>query len=378
MTSQCRNFTRTVAPRLAALLLMLAVLSGSGSASTGDGAPPAVQVTRWHYQLQNADLALLAASDADLVVIDYATAVADGVHEPLSRDEVASLKTGPDGRRRTVLAYMSIGEAEDYRFYWQPGYASALPAWHESPSRQWPDNHHVRYWMEDWKSIIVRQPGSYLSRIQEAGFDGVYLDRVDAYERLVKRQPAAKAEMMWFIAEISAAAKARDPSFLVFVQNGEELLEDAAYRGAIDGIAKEDLVFGARGDGRPNAPDLVGWSIEHLRALRDEGKPVLVVEYLDDPVKQAQALAAIAGERFVPLFARRALDHPPAAPPGPGGIATTLPGGTTQPRSGGKVEGVRDRRAKGCVERRLTTTRCDAVVRTANASPTAGGKSPRR
>lgn len=40
----------------------------------------------------------------------------------------------------------------------------------------------VRYWEEDWQSVIYGSDGSYLRKILNAGFDGVYLDIIDAFE----------------------------------------------------------------------------------------------------------------------------------------------------------------------------------------------------
>jgi cysteinyl-tRNA synthetase len=36
-----------------------------------------------------------------------------------------------------ALAYMSIGEAEEYRFYWQPEWAYAPPAWLGPENPDW-------------------------------------------------------------------------------------------------------------------------------------------------------------------------------------------------------------------------------------------------
>jgi len=40
----------------------------------------------------------------------------------------------------------------------------------------------VKYWDKEWQQIIYGTPGAYLDRILKAGFDGVYLDLVDAFE----------------------------------------------------------------------------------------------------------------------------------------------------------------------------------------------------
>ena len=73
----------------------------------------------WAYQLQGddgepLDLAALAASSFELFVIDYSR---DGSDEgAFTAADLAPLQAGG----RTVLAYFSIGEAESYRYYWDP------------------------------------------------------------------------------------------------------------------------------------------------------------------------------------------------------------------------------------------------------------------
>src|ERR1700730_9851055 len=71
----------------------------------------------WGYQLQNVDPQEIAAAPYDMFVIDYSRDGSDA--QALTADEVAKLKIKPDGERRIVLAYLSIGEAETYRYYWK-------------------------------------------------------------------------------------------------------------------------------------------------------------------------------------------------------------------------------------------------------------------
>ena len=100
------------------------------------------------------------------------------------------------------------------------------------------------------------------------------------------------------------------------MQNAEELVEDPTVLDAIDGIAKEDLLYGVRHAEEPNRPDDVTWSIDLLRKAQAAGRRVLVVEYLKDPEKIAAAAARIREEGFVPYFAPRLLNclNPPAVP----------------------------------------------------------------
>src|SRR5262249_56099124 len=118
-----------------------------------------------------------------------------------------------------------------------------------------------------------------------------------------------------------AAGNAGRAAMIAAPQNAEELLDDASYRAMIDGIAKEDLLFG---DGRskyPNRPEITETGVRHLKQMTGDGKPVFVVEYLDKPEDIAAARRAIEGYGFIPHFAKRGLDVmrigdlPPVRPP---------------------------------------------------------------
>lgn len=119
----------------------------------------------------------VAATDYDVIIMDC---FQDGT--AFSPAQIARLKTKHSGGSRIVLCYLSIGEAENYRYYWKSSWKPGSPAWLDSLNPNWPGNYKVRYWDPGWKSIVFSAPDSYLSRILAAGFDGVYLDIIDAFE----------------------------------------------------------------------------------------------------------------------------------------------------------------------------------------------------
>jgi cysteinyl-tRNA synthetase len=100
----------------------------------------------------------------------------------LTPGQVSDLKLKKNGGRRLVLAYMSIGEAEDYRYYWESSWTTGNPAWLTEENPDWEGNYKVKYWEPAWQQIILGNDQAYLDRIIEAGFDGVYLDIIDAFE----------------------------------------------------------------------------------------------------------------------------------------------------------------------------------------------------
>lgn len=263
--------------------------------------PPLEHVKSWGYQLQKVDPQKIAQADIDLVVVDYSRDGSDAM--AFSQAEIAQMQQR-EGGRRLVLAYLSIGEAEDYRYYWQRSWERRPPSWLMAENPQWPGNYPVRFWEPGWQEQIL----DYLTKIIDAGFDGVYLDRVDIFQNFPKR-PTAEQEIISFVGKISQLAATRREDFLVIAQNAESLLRFANYWRLISGIGKEDLLFGLRGDGVRNSEEEVYWSRKYLAEAQGRGMPVLVIEYIDDPGMKADTAQRLRDMGFVPTFAPRALDR---------------------------------------------------------------------
>lgn len=270
-----------------------------------EGRRPLLEARSWYYHLSDIDVDRIAADRSDLVVIDYARG--DGLI-PLTKEEVARIKTRPDGSQRLAVSYISIGEAESYRFYWKSEWEKDKPPWHVAENCAWPRNHMVRYWHDGWKDIIYQAGGSYIQRIVDAGFDGVYLDRIDVFDNLQAERSSARKDMVAFVAALAAKGRALKPGFLVIAQNAESLLSDRNYRNVIDGLGKEDLLYGGHGTNVRN-PRLESWSnIRLINKLRWDWKPVFAVEYLSLPALMDSARAELTGQGMVPAFAHRTLD----------------------------------------------------------------------
>ncbi len=122
-------------------------------------------------------LQALASTDYDLLIID---AFYDD--QLLTKAEVNSLKTKVSGGTRLVVAYMSIGEAEDYRYYWDGSWESGSPEWIKTENPDWAGNYKIEYWNSEWHNLIYVNSDSYLNKLLASGFDGAYLDLIDAFE----------------------------------------------------------------------------------------------------------------------------------------------------------------------------------------------------
>jgi cysteinyl-tRNA synthetase len=264
---------------------------------TAGPVPPIASAESWAYQLQDLDVKRAAASAVDLLVIDYAR---DGTDDTaLKPAEMSRLQVKPDGSRRLLLAYLSIGEAESYRFYWRKQWSQQRPAWLLRENPDWDQNYAVCFWDPEWQALLFGSEGAYLDKFLAQGFDGIYIDKCDVTEDLRRRERKAAAtrgdldaDMAELLGRLAAYGRERHPGFLVVMQNAEQLLKRPDVRNTIDAVAKEELLFGLDAAEKANARDEIDWARRQLDLVRKEGKPVFVVEYLNNAAKIAQASQA--------------------------------------------------------------------------------------
>ncbi len=291
----CGSCARSVA------IVLLATL-----AVPADALDPRLQaINDWLYVLQwdtGVTAGDVAGASFDLAVVDYS--LDGGESGELTAQEVAALRGGG----QIVLAYLSIGEAEDYRYYWDPAWADQpapdpdAPSWLGPTNPDWAGNYKVRYWEAAWQAILFGTASgpskSYLDRIVDQGFDGVYLDIVDAFyywsEVNVERPRAqARQEMVTLVGALASYARtSRGRSdFLVVPQNALDIVWDEdenvdavglAYLAAIDAVGVEDLFYD---ETTPQPPADVGYrsaALAEYLSAGGESRRVLVVDYVWD------------------------------------------------------------------------------------------------
>jgi cysteinyl-tRNA synthetase len=265
------------------------------------GTVHAIHAKPWLYQLQNPNPPAILRSGFHSAVIDYSRDGSDA--KALRSSQLRKLAR----HGITALAYCSIGEAENYRFYWNAGWVAkangndftpAAPSWLGHTNPDWLGNYKVRYWEPAWRDGVLRP---YLDRILAQQFRGVYLDIVDAFEYWAAPssygagketfQPGdpqgdkaeAARRMIDLVEWIADYARSHGRSkFLVFPQNAEEILlydTDKRYRRAISGIGVEDLFYN---ETTRQPPRETNYRLRFLRQLRKAGKQVLCVDYVDD------------------------------------------------------------------------------------------------
>ncbi len=269
---------------------------------------PFLKAKSWAFQLKNLgpdQQKKIAASPFDLVVID-SEQFPDGAEIPLTKEEVARMKIKPDGSKRLVIAYFSVGEAENYRYYWKPEWNKTKPSWVGKENKEWKQNYLVKYWEPVWQNIVFGSPNAFADRILAAGFDGFYIDRADAYYYYGDTK-LARDRMSDFIVKLTSYMRKVKPDVAILVQNAEELLDRPEYVAAVDGIAKEDLLYGITHKEEPNKVAEVNWTMNLLKPFKAQNKAVFVIEYLTRPDYIADASKRLGEAGFVMYTGPRGL-----------------------------------------------------------------------
>jgi cysteinyl-tRNA synthetase len=237
-------------------------------------------------------VAKLKESGRDWIVLD-----ANFTGEtPWEQADLDTIRSGKAGRK--VVAYLSIGEAEDYRPYWQSEWVSngkrtaTAPVWLGIENPDWKGNYQVKYWNADWQKLMLTTIDDTMAR----GFDGVYLDIVDGFETYEqgadgylddRMNPETKQtyrrDMVDWVKAIAARARAKNPAALVIPQNGSQLVVHKDFIEVINAQGIEDLFTnGNKLQPASHTDEILG----HLKILALAKKPVLLIEYPKTPERQ--------------------------------------------------------------------------------------------
>ncbi len=330
---------------------------------------PLSDVRYWCYQIQQLDtqdaIQTIIDSKYDMVVIEPTVTYDPSFN---ASDMVTRIKgsMASDGvHRKLVIAYIDIGQAEEWRWYWdghttyeeqgtcRQSFIDQIQVWAPFVAAcdpdGWAGNYPVAFWERDWKDVVIDGTNlgtgwnlpfsSMLEEVLNDGFDGVYLDWVEAWEMPAVQSRADNdgkdpgREMLNFIKEIRAYGKARNPNFLVIQQNSSELINEVGateLAGAVDGIAQEGVWWDGVGGNddwtHPEGYDYqsccTGYYLSRLRKYKAAGFAVFVADYALNHAEDVYQNAA--GEGFIGYATRRSLSRLTTTPPNFSG-GSTLP-----------------------------------------------------
>ena len=211
-------------------------------------------------------------------------------------------------------------------------------------------NYPVAYWYDEWSDIWL-SPEGLLQGILDAGFDGVFLDWVEAFSdenviAIAERDGVDSVqEMIWWVGDIAEFGRAQNPNFIVIGQNAAELAVYDDYVEVIDAIAQEQIWYDGSADNDPPGDCALPRTeadvdsdayrdslseacrrqydeypqsmlhvssasyLEQLTLAKDKGLLILTVDYALEPANIACNYETSRELGFIPFVGSRALDR---------------------------------------------------------------------
>lgn len=243
------------------------------------------------YQTREADLYRISHLKYDLLITDYSF---DGTEvRAYTADEIAGLQYGM-GDETLVIATLSLSIAEDHRWYWTEG---DLPEWVDVPD-DWDET--GRYPVDianpEWQDILF----TFIDKITDAGFDGVYLTD------LPEDSPELAYALIFSLADYG---RAWDEGFLVIVQGGLDLaIYGEDYFSFINGVMVEGMYYGREGEDIPADEDDILDMETALQAYFEAEIPVFMTAFTTDPAQIADHYARASDIGAIPFATVETLD----------------------------------------------------------------------
>jgi uncharacterized protein (TIGR01370 family) len=220
--------------------------------------------------------------------------------ETLIASELAQLRA----HGTLVVAYLSIGEAEPSRPWFQDGRVDQK--WLLGLNRNW-GSYFVDARQPGWQRLMRTLMGDYLAR----GFDGVFLDTVDTAEAF----PETRQGMI----DLIHALRQAYPDALLVQNRGFNLIADVAT--SIDAVMFEGVSTTYNFTTKTYGVADNASTARKLEALgKTTGLPILALDYVppDQPKTAAWAMNVATGYGFIPAVSVIQLDDIPDYGPGVG------------------------------------------------------------
>lgn len=269
-----------------------AMVAGIVLALLGRSMPAAAEDERW--------VVVYSAKPAIEAFRDYRLIVLDSKHHPPIR---ALLE-----QRKTVIGYISLGEAENYRDYYKEVEKEGILL---DRNPNWPDSRYVDVRDPRWTRRVIED---LIPRLLHQGFQGIFIDTFDNPPELERRDPERFKGMTAAAANLVKAIRRHYPRIYIMLNRAYGILP--AVEGQIDAVLGESVFTEIDFENKAyrfTEAKLYRQQVELLQAARRR-QPKLMVYTLDywKPEDMAGIIRIYAEQRkngFVPYVSVKELDR---------------------------------------------------------------------
>lgn len=211
------------------------------------------------------------------------------------------------GKDTISIAYVSVGEAESYRTYWE---SIKDKPWVLMENPNWKENYLVDMRAEEWQDVLLNQ---VIPDIVEKGHQGLFLDTIDTASSLFADDPELYPKMLEAPKSIIQKIRKKYPKLLLIPNNGLDLFDSFATN--VDAIFVEDVYSMPNfetGGYEAIAKSETDLKIKKIKNLQKKyQRPVFVVDYVSESDQGAvmQLSAKIKKNGFKPYIAEKELSR---------------------------------------------------------------------
>jgi len=195
----------------------------------------------------------------------------------LDADTLGAVTSG-DKAGRICLGYLSVGEAQTCRWYWDEVKGAS---WVLSENPNWGGDHLVDLRSAAWRELVVKREAR---RLVERGYDGFFLDTLDTAEVLLQADGKRFAGVEEGLVRLVAELRREYPGAVIVANRGFSVLDGTAP--LLDGLMVEGVRstydFEAKRSRRLSA-DEIAWMDARLAEVKRHGLPVFALDYVEPP-----------------------------------------------------------------------------------------------
>ncbi|GAV02695.1 hypothetical protein RvY_13229 [Ramazzottius varieornatus] len=177
---------------------------------------------------------------------------------------------------KTVLAYLSIGEAESFRSYWQSNWTVGSPSFIVRPDAILPEQYVTQFWQPEWQVSVLDY---YTTHIAPFNYSGLLIDYMQVYDQFLDARPNAAQEMVDFLKRVVDLAKAKDSQAIIVTQDSAGLYKlSEEYRMLVDGVSLQEVYYH---DGKMKKARETREMVDLLNGISKDKKVVMLEEYVE-------------------------------------------------------------------------------------------------
>ncbi len=223
----------------------------------------------------------------------------------LDRDSHPPLEALPENF--IPIAYVSFGEAENYRSYWSRIKGAS---WIVKENKNWKGSYWVDVRSREWQALLLNE---VIPQVKAQGFRGIFMDTLDVPIELEHKHPIDFSGSKDALEALVAQIRRRHPDFILVSNNAYEMLPRLAPY--LNGVLAEGLnshIDFEQGGFRLAEVTRRGKKIEVLKHVsRKQALPVFVLDYApENSAAGAESFRALSEKLgFKPYVAGRKLDR---------------------------------------------------------------------